>query len=195
VTAPFRASVRPSTAARVFSVIEVQRQNAAPQNGASSERGRAADLPSYTFAGPGTADEDHPTARCRDQRRAPLKDEDGIGVAMGVQREIPGQTKRGMRICRPPPSEYVRPRSAGLLASGDSIRCVIVRGLQRPFEPARQRHPSRGWCRAMLWIGSLSTAVPGLKPRSPVMVVGPVLVIVEPARTAKASAVPRPTGA
>src|ERR1700716_1409518 len=39
------------------------------------------------------------------------------------------------------------------------------------------------------------TAVPGLKPRSPVIVVGPVLVIVEPARTAKPSAVPRPTGA
>jgi hypothetical protein len=43
--------------------------------------------------------------------------------------------------------------------------------------------------------GKPVTAVPGLNPRSPVIVVGPVSVIVEPARTAKLSAVPRPTGA
>src|SRR6266480_4166809 len=48
-------------------------------------------------------------------------------------------------------------------------------------------------CNVMDW--EPVTAVPGLKPRSPVIVVGPVLVIVEPARTAKPSAVPRPTGA
>src|SRR5207253_11023846 len=48
-------------------------------------------------------------------------------------------------------------------------------------------------CNVMDW--EPVAAVPGLKPRSPVIVVGPVLVIVEPARTAKPSAVPRPTGA
>jgi hypothetical protein len=36
-------------------------------------------------------------------------------------------------------------------------------------------------------------AVPGLNPKSPVMTVGPVLVTVEPPRTAKSPAVPRPT--
>ena len=36
--------------------------------------------------------------------------------------------------------------------------------------------------------------MPGLTPRSPVTEVGPVLVTVEPARTAKLVAVPRPTG-
>ena len=38
------------------------------------------------------------------------------------------------------------------------------------------------------------TDVPGLNPRSPVTVVGPVLVTVEPASTAKAAAAPRETG-
>jgi hypothetical protein len=38
-------------------------------------------------------------------------------------------------------------------------------------------------------------AVPGLTPRSPLRMVGPVLVTVLPARTAKLVAVPRPTGA
>src|SRR3954463_3631784 len=36
--------------------------------------------------------------------------------------------------------------------------------------------------------------VPGLKPRSPVRTEAPVLVTVEPPRTAKLPAVPRPTG-
>ena len=43
--------------------------------------------------------------------------------------------------------------------------------------------------------GNPVTAVPGLTPRSPLMVLGPVLVTVVPARTAKLPAVPRPTGA
>jgi hypothetical protein len=43
--------------------------------------------------------------------------------------------------------------------------------------------------------GNPVTAVPGLTPRSPLMTLGPVLVTVCPARTAKLPAVPRPTGA
>src|SRR4029077_18401468 len=43
--------------------------------------------------------------------------------------------------------------------------------------------------------GNPVTAVPGLSPRSPVTVVAPVLVTVEPARTAKLAADPRATGA
>src|ERR1700722_6426234 len=43
--------------------------------------------------------------------------------------------------------------------------------------------------------GNPVTAVPGLTPRSPLMLLGPVLVTVVPARTAKLPAVPRPTGA
>jgi hypothetical protein len=43
--------------------------------------------------------------------------------------------------------------------------------------------------------GNPVTAVPGLTPRSPLMALGPVLVTVVPARTAKLPAVPRPTGA
>ena len=39
------------------------------------------------------------------------------------------------------------------------------------------------------------SAVPGLIPRSPVTMVGPVLVTVEPAKTAKLPADPRTTGA
>ena len=42
--------------------------------------------------------------------------------------------------------------------------------------------------------GKPGTAVPGMTPRSPLIVVGPVLVTVWPARTPKLSAVPRPTG-
>src|SRR5512132_4292415 len=42
--------------------------------------------------------------------------------------------------------------------------------------------------------GNPVTEVPGLNPRSPVTTVGPVFVTVEPARTAKLSAVPRGTG-
>src|ERR1700691_2222969 len=43
--------------------------------------------------------------------------------------------------------------------------------------------------------GNPVTAVPGLTPRSPLMLLGPVLVTVVPARTAKLPAVPSPTGA
>jgi hypothetical protein len=39
------------------------------------------------------------------------------------------------------------------------------------------------------------TAEPGLTPRFPLIWLGPVLVTVDPARTAKLPAVPRPTGA
>ena len=43
--------------------------------------------------------------------------------------------------------------------------------------------------------GNPVTAVPGFTPRFPLMMLGPVLVTVWPARTAKLPAVPRPTGA
>jgi len=43
--------------------------------------------------------------------------------------------------------------------------------------------------------GNPVTELPGLRPRSPVMVLGPVLVTVEPASTAKFPAVPRLTAA
>jgi hypothetical protein len=43
--------------------------------------------------------------------------------------------------------------------------------------------------------GNPVTALPGLTPRSPLMTLGPVLVTVVPARTPKLPAVPRPTGA
>jgi hypothetical protein len=43
--------------------------------------------------------------------------------------------------------------------------------------------------------GKPVTALPGLTPRSPEMIEGPVLVTVEPANTAKDVAVPSPTGA
>jgi hypothetical protein len=43
--------------------------------------------------------------------------------------------------------------------------------------------------------GNPVTEVPGLRPRSPLMTVRPVLVTVVPARTPKLPAVPRPTGA
>jgi hypothetical protein len=43
--------------------------------------------------------------------------------------------------------------------------------------------------------GNPVIAVPGLTPRSPLIVLGPVLVTVDPASTAKLPAVPRPTGA
>jgi hypothetical protein len=53
----------------------------------------------------------------------------------------------------------------------------------------------------MCWVpftmpgGNPVTEVPGLRPRSPLMTVRPVLVTVVPARTPKLPAVPRPTGA
>jgi hypothetical protein len=43
--------------------------------------------------------------------------------------------------------------------------------------------------------GNPVTAVPGLTPRSPLIMLRPVLVTVCPARTAKLPAVPSPTGA
>ncbi len=54
---------------------------------------------------------------------------------------------------------------------------------------------SAAWITPLLTIpgGKPVTAVPGLTPTSPLMTEGPVLVTVDPARTAKLSAVPRPT--
>src|ERR1041385_826024 len=53
--------------------------------------------------------------------------------------------------------------------------------------------PSAIWI-VPLTVGDPVTAVPGLSPRSPLIVVGPVLVIVEAAKTAYVLADPRPTG-
>jgi len=56
---------------------------------------------------------------------------------------------------------------------------------------------SASWMTPLLTVpgGNPVIAVPGLTPRSPLIVLGPVLVTVDPASTAKLAAVPRPTGA
>jgi hypothetical protein len=75
---------------------------------------------------------------------------------------------------RPAASLYAVVRSSWACAAGASALCMT------PFTMPG---------------GNPVTAVPGLTPRSPLMTLGPVLVTVCPARTAKLPAVPRPTGA
>src|SRR4030095_14780170 len=58
---------------------------------------------------------------------------------------------------------------------------------------ARAAAASAAWI-VPLTVGNPVTAVPGLNPRSPLIVVGPVLVTVEAARTANVEAAPRAIG-
>src|SRR5512143_1640185 len=75
---------------------------------------------------------------------------------------------------RPAASLYATVRSSWAWAAAGSPRCVVP--LTNPG-------------------GNPVTAVPGLSPRSPLTVVAPVLVTVEPARTENVVADPRTTGA
>ena len=86
VTAPLRASALPSSVAPVVIEIEVRARMFPTNCAARADRRRAADLPEHV-AGLRPADQRDAAAGAGGQRRSGLKDEHGIGVALGVEGE------------------------------------------------------------------------------------------------------------
>ena len=189
VTAPLRASARRHRDA-VVDRDRRQRQDVAGQDGAGPEGGGASDLPEHV-AGLRAVDELDLARRRGGQRRAGLEDEDGVRVALGVERERPGQPERRRVLVdarREREPAEVRGRRHGRGPSGGVVvgdREVRLRlecdRVGRVLGPGDGAGPEAGDRRA------------GLSPRLPLIVDGPVLVTVVPARTAKLSAVPRPS--
>ncbi len=89
-----------------------------------AERRGAADLPVDVARGR-SVDEDHAAVGRRDQRGPGLEDEHGIGIALGVERERPGQPERGGRLVDAGREGRRRrdPRSPRWRASGRRRRC------------------------------------------------------------------------
>ena len=114
VTAPLRANALPSKVAPVCMAIEVRAMIVAVEHRGGPEGRGAADLPEHV-AGLRAVDEGDGAARRGDQRRAVWKMKTGVGVALGVEREGPGQAER--------PSRSRRRRTSG----------------------SRRRAPSRPW--------------------------------------------------
>ena len=96
VTAPLRASARPCQRDAVVHRDRRERQDVAGEHRGRPERRGAADLPEHV-AGLRAVDELHAAGRRGDQRRAGLEDEDGVRIALGVQRERAGQPERRRR--------------------------------------------------------------------------------------------------
>lgn len=124
-----------------------------------------------------------------------MKDEDRVGVALGVQGQCTGELRcRGVlvgtlsqgepakvlpgedTVGRPSGSIVVGDEQVGLCLGGDGVRLV-----NRAVDDSGRE--------------SCDRASRGLTPRSPLSTLVPVLVTAAPPRTAKASAVPRSTGA
>ena len=194
VTAPFRASARPATVSPVCTEIDV----------------RARMLPVKAEPVPSVAE--LPTCQNTLQAWAPpvrttLLAESVTRVDGAWKMKTAFGSPPASRVSDPPTSSeddalytpgarvWPAPMKAGTLAVGlrpAASLYAVVRSDWAPFAT-----PSAWWMVPPVTMpgGNPVTAVPGLTPRSPLMVLGPVLVTVCPARTAKLPAVPSPTGA
>ena len=181
VTLPLRASARPCTVTPLFSEIDVRARMLPTKADVVPKRRGAADLPE-DVARLGAVDEVHVARRRGDQRRGGLEDEHGVGVALGVERERPGEAERRRRLVdagREREAAEVggqqrrRRAPGGVVVGGGEVRLRLERDgvgrVDRPVHGAGREARDRR---------------PGLTPRSPLIVVGPVLVTVCPARTA-----------
>jgi hypothetical protein len=194
VTAPLRASARPAIVSPVFTEIDV-RARILPEK--SELVPRVAELPtcqntSQAWASPvrmmllaesvmsvegawkiKTAFGSPPASRVSDPPTS--SEEDALytpGESVWPAPMKPGTLAVGLR---PAASLYAVVRSDWAPAATPSALCIV------PLDTVPGGNPV--------------TAVPGLTPRFPLMLLGPVLVTVVPARTAKLPAVPSPTGA
>jgi len=191
VTAPFRASARPVTVSPVVTVIEV----------------RARMVPWKTDPVPSVAE--LPTCQKTLQAWPPLMNLTELPEAvMSAEGTWKIQTAFGSfcasRISAPEtpspdealytPGARTWPAPMEAVARGvelcpAALLYAVVKSACAPF--ATPAPSSMYWVPVTVPGGNPVTEVPGYKPRSPPMVLGPVLVTVVPARTPKLAAVPR----
>jgi hypothetical protein len=193
VTAPLRASARPWMVSPVVTVID----------------SRARMLPSKMEPVPSVAE--LPTCQNTLQACAPFVSRMWLDVSvMSVEPTWKMKTAPAFpwafRISSPPTSsddvalytpgssDWPAPMKPPRLAAGVRPAASLYAVVKSDCAP--DATPSV-WCTVPLTMpgGKPVIAVPGLRPRSPLSRLGPVLVTVLPASTAKLPAVPRPTGA
>jgi len=155
-----------------------------------SQRGGCADLPVHV-AGLGSVDEQNLRGRTRGDRAADLEDEHRVGVPLRVESDVARreQQRRGGVIhprCEALPAEV----GAGQFG-GRPTGSVVVAGDERVLGAQRDSVVDVGRSQC---VRSARDRGARVQAQVPEVVVGPVLVTVEPARTEKLAADPRSTG-
>ena len=105
-----------------------------------------------------------------------LEDEHRVGVALGVQGDRAGQTHRGRRCCTPPATGLARPGRGAPHRAGSAPPHRCTRWSDPPAPAPRPHRRSESVPLLTRPGGNPVTAVPGLTPRSPEIIDGPVLV-------------------
>ena len=194
VTAAFWASTRPSTVTPVVTVIDV----------------RASTLPRKAELVPSVAE--LPTCQKTLQAEAPFvrrtelaesvtrveptwKTNTASALPCASRMSAPPTSSEESALYTPGPRVWPAPMNEPTLAAGVSAAATLYAVVKSDWAP--EATPS-ALCTAPVTMPlgappNPVTAVPGLTPRSPLTRVGPVLVTVDPARTPKLPAVPRPT--
>ena len=193
VTAPLRASARPWMVSPVVTVID----------------SRARMLPSKMEPVPSVAE--LPTCQNTLQAWAPFVSRMWLDVSVmsveptwkmktapefpcAFRTSSPPTSSDDVALYTPGESDWPAPMKPPRLAAGVRPAASLYAVVKSDCAP--DATPSV-WCTVPLTMpgGKPVIAVPGLTPRSPLSRLGPVLVTVLPASTAKLPAVPRPTGA
>ena len=141
VTAPLRARTRPSTVAPVVTVMLVSARMVAAEGRPGAERRGAADLPE-DVARACAVDQGDLAGRGGGERRAGLEDEDGIGIALAVERQRAGQTDGRRRIGRHRAPGYARRGRRRSCEVGGLRRCRVVGRTRSALRVLRHRVPA-----------------------------------------------------
>jgi hypothetical protein len=121
-----------------------------------------------------------------------MKTASGLPCALRVS--APPTSSEDVALYTPGRSVWPAPMNPGTLPDGLRPAASLYAVVRSDWAPAATASAE---CTAPFTMpgGNPVIAVPGLTPRSPLTMLGPVLVTVDPASTAKLPAVPRPTGA
>jgi hypothetical protein len=191
VTAPLRASSRPSTSTPVFAVIEVS----------------AMTVPTNVVPVPRVAE--LPTCQNTLHASAPLISATvlfdpviSVESAWKIHTELGSLFPSRVSVPVRPSVPLLYTPSSKVCPPSSTPTAVDGRPAALLYAIVRSAWACAATASAECWVPSLTRpggnpviAVPGLTPRSPAMFDGPVLVTVEPASTAKLAAVPSGTGA
>src|SRR5438552_6653078 len=194
VTAPVRANSRPSTAAPVVTVMEANARML-PLN--TEPVPRVAELPTCQNTLAALA----PPLRITWRAEVVVR----VDAIWKMKTALASPWASSVRSPEEISSEEVDLYRPGVRVCPPRLPAIVIAPTVRPAASLYAVvKASCAWAAAgsPAWIvpltvpgGNPVTAVPGLTPRSPLTVVAPVLVTVEPARTANVVAAPRATGA
>src|SRR5665213_232868 len=193
VTAPPRARTRPFTAAPVFNVIDVV---ARIDPAKFVVVPRVAELPTCQntlhACAPFSSATTLVDAVVKDDPASKMKTESGLPPPLRVT--VPVRPMDEVERYTPETS-VDPPKSPATVTYGDRP-AALLEAVMRSFS-AVSATPFATYVAPVVWEpgGNPESAVPGESPMSPLIVVGPVLVMALPANTAKDDAVPRLTGA